>query len=289
MTTVPELALPTAIARDLPRDELLRRLAEAARLIRRRGLVMIHSAGLGHVGGDLSAADIVTVLYLAALHLDPSNPRLADRDRFVMSKGHASGVLYTALASAGFFAPGLLNEYMRPLSPLNGHPDSKKVPGVEANTGPLGHGLPVAVGMAIAGALDGSHRRTFCLVGDGELQEGSNWEALMSAGHRGLDRLTVIVDRNGLQQGAPTEETSGLEPLAAKARAFRWGVTGVDGHDHGALLDLFASLPVEAGRPSFVIAHTHKGYPISFMRDEVKWHNGLPSDEEIAAALEELE
>jgi transketolase len=289
MTTVPELTLPSVISRDLPRDARVRQLADAARLIRRRDLVMIQSAGLGHVGGDLSAADIVTVLYLAVLHVDPSNPLLPGRDRFVMSKGHASGVLYTTLASAGFFAPALLDEYMRPLSALNGHPDRKKVPGVEANTGPLGHGLPVAVGMAIAGALDGSERRTFCLVGDGELQEGSNWEALMSAGHRGLERLTVIVDRNGLQQGAATEETSGLEPLADKARAFRWGVTEVDGHDHGALLDLFESLPVEPGRPSFVIAHTHKGYPISFMRDGVKWHNSLPSDDEIAAALEELE
>ncbi len=288
MTTVPELTLPSAISRDLPRDELLRQLAEAARLIRRRGLLMIQSAGLGHVGGDLSAADIVTVLYLAVLNVDPANPDSVERDRFVMSKGHASGVLYTTLASAGFIDPDLLNEYMRPLSPLNGHPDRKKVPGVEANTGPLGHGLPVSVGMAIAAALDGSQRRTFCLVGDGELQEGSNWEALMSAGHRGLENLTVIVDRNGLQQGATTEQTSGLEPLADKARAFRWGVTEVDGHDHGALLDLFDSLPVEAGRPSFVIAHTHKGYPISFMRDGVKWHNSLPSDEEIVAALEEL-
>lgn len=289
MTTAPEFSLPTIIARELPREELLEQLAEAARLIRRRDLVMIQSAGLGHVGGDLSAADILTVLYLAVLRFDPSNPRLPDRDRFVMSKGHASGVLYTTLASAGFFAPDLLEEYMRPLSPLNGHPDSKKVPGVEANTGPLGHGLPVAVGMAIAAALDGSNRRTFCLIGDGELQEGSNWEALMAAGHRGLDRLTVIVDRNRLQQGAPTEETSGLEPMADKARAFRWGVAEVDGHDHGSLLDLFDNLPVERGRPSFVIAHTHKGYPVSFMRDEVKWHNRTPSDAEIAAALEELE
>jgi transketolase len=289
MTAVPELSLPAVIARDLPRDELLRQLAEAARLIRRRDLVMIQSAGLGHVGGDLSATDIVTVLYMAILHVDPSNPRLPDRDRFVMSKGHASGLLYTTLASCGFFKPDLLREYMRPLSPLSGHPDSKKVPGVEANTGPLGHGLPVAVGIAIAGTLDDSSRQTFCLVGDGELQEGSNWEALMSAGHRGLERLTVIVDRNGLQQGAPTEHTSGLEPLADKARAFRCGVTEVDGHDHSALLDLFESLPVHAGRPSFVIAHTHKGYPVSFMRDEVKWHNSLPSDAEIATALKELE
>lgn len=274
--------------RELPRDELLGQVAEAARLIRRRGLVMIQSADLGHVGGDLSAADILTVLYLAVLRVDPSNPRLPDRDRFVMSRGHASGVLYTALASVGFFARDLLEKYMRPLSPLNGHPDGKKVPGVEANTGSLGHGLPVAVGVAIAD-LDGLERRTFCLVGDGELQEGSNWDALLAAGHRGLERLTVIVDRNGLQQGAPTEQTSGLEPLPDKARAFRWGVTELDGHDHASLLDLFESLPAEAGRPSVVIAHTHKGYPVSFMRDDVKWHNRTQTDPEIATALEELE
>jgi transketolase len=177
---------------------------------------------------------------------------------------------------------------MKPLSPLNGHPDSKKVPGVEANTGPLGHGLPVAVGMAIAAQLDGSPRRTFCLVGDGELQEGSNWEALMAGGHRGLERLCVIVDRNGLQQGAPTEETSRLEPLADKAHAFGWAVAEVPGHDHGAMLDLFERLPVEHGKPSFVIAHTHKGNPVSFMRDRVEWHHKVPSEEQVQAALEEL-
>jgi transketolase len=288
VSIAPDIVLPVVVARDLSREELVHHLADAARLIRRQSLLVVRGAGLGHIGGDLSAADILTVLYLAVLDLDPAAPAAPDRDRFVMSKGHASGLLYTALASRGFFPSELLHEYMKPLSPLNGHPDRKKVPGVEANTGPLGHGLPVAVGMAIAGALDHSTRRTFCLVGDGELQEGSNWEAFMAAGHRGLERLTVIVDRNGLQQGAPTEQTSALEPLRDKLRSFGWGVADVDGHDHGALLDLFTKLPVEAGRPTFVIAHTHKGYPISFMRDQVKWHNGLPSPEEFDAALEEL-
>jgi len=288
MTGTPEAALPGRIDRSLPRAEQLRLLVDGSRLIRRRNLTMIDAARLGHVGGDLSATDIVATLYLAALDFDPSNPKLPDRDRFVMSKGHASGVLYTTLASCGFFDPALLDEYMKPLSPLNGHPDSKRVPGVEANTGPLGHGLPIAVGMAIAAALDGSRRRTFCLVGDGELQEGSNWEALMAGGHRGLERLTVIVDRNGLQQGAPTEETSRLEPLADKARAFNWGACDVDGHDHAALLDLFERLPLEAGKPSFVIAHTHKGNPVTFMRDRVEWHNKVPSAEQIQAAIEEL-
>jgi transketolase len=280
--------LPRRIDRSLPRDEQLRLIADGARLIRRRNLALVKSAGLGHIGGDFSATDIVATLFLAVLDIDPANPQLPERDRFVMSKGHSSGVLYTSLASCGFFDPALLDDYMKPLSPLNGHPDRKRVPGVEANTGPLGHGLPIAVGMAIAGALDGSPRRIFCLVGDGELQEGSNWEALMVGGHRRLDRLTAIVDRNGLQQGATTEETSRLEPLADKARAFGWAVTEVDGHDHAALLDLFEQLPVEAGKPTFVIAHTHKGYPVSFMRDRVEWHHKVPSTEQVAAALQEL-
>jgi len=288
VTTAVRQELPGRVDRTLPRDERVRLIADGARLIRRRNLTLIQSAGLGHVGGDLSAADILATLFLGVLELDPADPKLPERDRFVMSKGHSSGVLYTTLAACGFFDPALLDTYMQPLSPLNGHPDAKKVPGVEANTGPLGHGLPIAVGMAIAARLDGSPRRTFCLVGDGELQEGSNWEALMAAGHRGLDRLCAIVDRNGLQQGAPTEETSRLEPLADKARAFGWAVAEVDGHDHGALLDLFEGLPVEAGKPSFVIAHTHKGNPVSFMRDRVEWHHKVPSAEQVQAALEEL-
>jgi transketolase len=283
------VTLPQRIDRKLPRDERVRLLADAARRIRRRNLALIEGAGLGHVGGDLSATDIVATLFLAVLDIEPSVPKLADRDRFVMSKGHSSGVLYTTLAACGFFEPALLDTYMKPLSPLNGHPDSKKVPGVEANTGPLGHGLPIAVGMAIAARLDASSRRTFCLVGDGELQEGSNWEALMVGGHRGLERLTVIVDRNGLQQGAPTEETSRLEPLADKARAFGCAVVEVDGHDHAVLLDLFERVPVSAGKPTFVIAHTHKGNPVSFMRDRVEWHHKVPSADQVQAALEEMQ
>jgi transketolase len=287
-TATTQEALPRRIDRALPREERVRLIADGARLIRRRNLRLIEAAGVGHIGGDLSATDIVATLLLAVLDVDPANPKLAERDRFVMSKGHSSGVLYTTLAACGFFDAALLETYMQPLSPLNGHPDTKKVPGVEANTGPLGHGLPISVGMAIAARLDRSPRRTFCLVGDGELQEGSNWEALMVGGHRGLDRLTVIVDRNGLQQGAPTEETSRLEPLADKARAFGWAVVEIDGHDHGVLLDLFERLPAEDGKPTFVIAHTHKGNPVSFMRDRVEWHHKIPSAEQVQAALEEL-
>jgi transketolase len=280
--------LPVRLDRSLDRDALVAGLREAASLIRRRDLELVQAAGLGHVGGDLSAADIVATLYLAVLNVDPEHPDDPDRDRFVMSKGHSSGVLYISLASAGFFDPALLDTYMAPLSVLNGHPDRKAIPGVEANTGPLGHGLPVAVGMAIAAELDRSQRRVFCLTGDGELQEGSNWEAMAAAGHRGLERLTVIVDRNGLQQGATTEETNRLEPLADRARAFGWAVDEVDGHDYGGLLDLFHRLPLEAGKPSFVIARTHKGRGVSFMEDRVEWHHRVPTAAEVDAAIEEL-
>jgi transketolase len=270
------------------RADQVAQLAEGARVIRRRNIELVRTAGNGHIGGDFSAADLLATLYLAVLDVDPDNPTAPGRDRFVMSKGHSSGVLYTTLAARGFFDSALLDEYMKPLSPLNGHPDRKKVLGVEANTGPLGHGLPIAVGIAIASRLHPAHWRTYCLVGDGELQEGSNWEALMVAGHRGLDSLTAIVDRNGLQQGAATEETSRLEPLAEKAAAFGWAVAEVDGHDHRALLDLFQSLPIEPGKPSFVIAHTHKGNPISFMRDRVEWHHKVPSADQMQTALTEL-
>jgi transketolase len=177
---------------------------------------------------------------------------------------------------------------MQPLSPLNGHPDRTKVPGVEASTGPLGHGLPIAVGMALASKLDGAAWRTFVLTGDGELQEGSNWEAIMAAAHFQLDHLTAIVDRNGLQQGDATARTIGLEPLAARWRAFGWAVLEVDGHDPARLMEAFDTLPLEAGRPTCLIARTHKGRGVSFIEDRVEWHHRVPTDAELAAAVAEL-
>ena len=177
---------------------------------------------------------------------------------------------------------------MAPLSRLNGHPDRNKVPGVETNTGPLGHGLPVAVGMALAARMDASTRRTYVLTGDGELQEGSIWEAAMAAGHFGLDNLVAIVDRNGLQQGDATENTIGLEPLAERWRAFGWAVREVDGHNHADLLALFDALPFESGRPNLIIAHTHKGRGVSFMTDRAEWHHKIPDAAEYTAARREL-
>ena len=260
-----------------------------AKAIRRRNVEIVHAAGLGHIGGDLSAADILATLYLGVLRVDPDHPDDPERDRYIQSKGHASGVLYTTLAAAGFIPGEMLDTYMADGSPLNGHPDRNKVPGVETNTGPLGHGLPVGVGTAIAAKLDGSPRRTFVLCGDGELQEGSNWEAIMAAGHRGLDNLIAIVDRNGLQQGARTEATNGLDPLDKKFEAFGWEVRTIDGNDVDALLATFNAVPFAQGRPSCVIARTVKGRGVSFIEDRVEGHHKVPSAEQTARAREELD
>jgi len=263
-------------------------LQKHAKHIRRRDLEMIHTAGLGHIGGDLSSTDILTTLYFGVLHIDPANPTDPQRDRFILSKGHGAGLLYTTLAEAGFIPHEQLSTFMKPLSKLNGHPDRNKVAGVETNTGPLGHGLPVAVGTALAAKLQNAAWRTFVLTGDGELQEGSMWEASMAAAHYNLDNLTMIVDRNGLQQGDTTERTMHLDPLDEKFRAFGWAVREVDGHDYEALLQLFAALPFESGKPSCIIAHTHKGQGVSFMRDRVEWHHKVPNRDELERALSEL-
>ncbi|MFD6170983.1 transketolase [Streptomyces coeruleorubidus] len=274
--------------RAAPPAERAARLRELAYSIRRSDLEMIGRAGQGHIGGDFSAADIVTVLYFAVLDVRPEEPEWAERDRFVLSKGHAAGILYAALAHAGFFPEAELTTFLEPLSSLNGHPNRRKVPGVETNTGPLGHGFPVAVGMAVAAKLDGSSRRTYVLTGDGELQEGSNWEAAMSASQQRLGRLTVIVDRNRFQQGAATEETSGLDPLDAKWASFGFDVRAVDGHDHGALYQALSEERSLDDRPLCLIADTIKGKGVSFIEDRVEWHHKVPTAEQTAAALEEL-
>jgi transketolase len=264
-------------------------LHRRATRIRLRDLRMVHEAGLGHLGGEFSAIDILTTLYFGILRIDPGRPDAPDRDRFVLSKGHSAAALYVTLAEAGFFDPVELSTFQAPLSRLGGHPDRTKVPGIETNTGPLGHGLPVAVGIALAARMAAADWRTWVLTGDGELQEGSIWEAAMAASHLELDGLTVIVDRNRLQQGDQTESTVRLEPLADKWRAFGWSVREVDGHDHAQLLEMFRAAPFEVGRPSCVIAHTHKGHPVSFMSDQVGWHHRVPTDAEYQLATAELE
>jgi transketolase len=268
------------------RSQLPAALEEMSSHIRLRIVETIGNAGLGHIGGDLSVTDILVTLFGAVLNVDPEQPRTPDRDRFVLSKGHCSVALYCTLARCGFFPEAELASFAAPLSALNGHPDRRKVPGVETNTGPLGHGFPVAVGCALAGKLAGRSWRTAVVLGDGELQEGSNWEAAMTASHYGLSGLLAVVDRNRLQQGARTEETKALEPLADKWAAFGWEVRQADGHDHAALLDAFRES--SAGQPVVVIARTVKGKGVSFMEDRVEWHHKVPDRRQLAEATEEL-
>jgi len=263
-------------------------LSLLANQIRQRGLTMIHQAGLGHSGGDLSAADILAALYFGLLRVDPARPDHPCRDRFVLSKGHCAASLYATLAMAGFIAAEELETFAAPESRLSGHPNRRYLPGVEANTGPLGHGLPIAVGAALAAKMDGAAWRTYVLTGDGELQEGSNWEAAMAAAHYRLDNLTLIVDRNHLQQGGATNDIMGVDPLEQKWRAFGWSVCSVDGHDHASLLDALDGAPLKAGKPCCVIAETHKGQGVSFIRDQAGWHHRVPTDAELSAALAEL-
>lgn len=261
-------------------------LREMAQSVRRDDLQMVHRARLGHIGGDFSVIDILVTLYAAVLNVDPARPAAAERDRLVLSKGHTAGALYATLARCGFFARHELETFASPQSALNGHPNRTKVPGVETNTGPLGHGFPVAVGIALSARLQASPRRTFVVLGDGELQEGSNWEAAMTASHHGLSSLFAIVDRNRLQQGARTEETKQLEPLAAKWASFGWEVREVDGHDHAQLLEEFRRPGTT--RPVCVIAHTVKGKGVSFMEDRAEWHHKVPSAEQVEIAVREL-
>lgn len=271
------------------REELITRAAEAARQIRIQDLKLVHHAGAGHIGGDFSAIDILATLYGSVLNITPETVNHPERDRFILSKGHVAGALYTTLAAFGFLPVEDLSTFLKPLSALNGHPNRNKVKGIEANTGPLGHGLPIAVGHALSAKLDVSLRRTYVLTGDGELQEGSNWEAMMAASQYELDRLTVIVDRNRLQQGATTRETNDLDPLDQKAAAFGFAVVEVNGHDHGELFDVLSAVPFRPGKPTFVIAHTHKGHPISYMSNNVAWHHKVPSQDQLHQALDELE
>jgi transketolase len=250
-------------------------------------LRVIKQARAGHTGGDLSSIDILNVLYNNILNVSPDSFTDPNRDRYVQSKGHCVEALYTVLADRGFFPPEELDTLGKFGSRLIGHP-TRDVPGIEHNTGALGHGLAVAVGMALAAKLDRRSYRVFTLLGDGELDEGSNWEASLAAAHYRLDNLTVIIDRNGLQITGPTETVNPLEPLADKFRAFGYAVREVDGNDTRALMDLFGQAPFETGKPNLIIAHTVKGKGISFIERSHKWHHRVPNDDEYDSALREL-
>ena len=251
-------------------------------------LRIIKQARAGHTGGDLSSIDILNVLYNHVLNVSPQTFSDPNHDRYVQSKGHCVEALYTVLADRGFFPLEDLDTLCQYQSRYIGHP-TRSVPGIEQNTGALGHGLAVAVGMALAAKLDGRSFRVFTLTGDGELDEGSNWEASLAAAHYHLDNLTVIVDRNGLQITGPTESVQPLEPLADKFRAFGYAVREGNGNDTQVLVDLFARLPFEAGKPNLVLANTVKGKGVSFIENARQWHHRVPSNEEYDNALRELD
>jgi len=244
-------------------------------------------AGAGHTGGSLSCVDILNVLYNRVLRVSPETFRDPKRDRYVQSKGHSVEALYVVLADRGFFPKSDLETLCGYRSPFVGHP-TRKVPGIEMNTGALGHGLPICVGMALAGKMDRAPYRVFTLLGDGELAEGSNWEAAMAAAHYKLDNLTAILDHNTLQITGHTCDVCSNEPVDEKFRAFGWEVRIVDGHDLAALTNALTG-PQEAGKPTCVIANTVKGRGVSFMEGVVRWHHGVPSDEEYQQAVAELE
>ena len=263
------------------------RTEDLATRIRGHALRMVHRAKASHIGSALSISDILAVLYGGVLTVDPSNPRHAERDRFILSKGHACVAVYAALAERGFFPFADLETYGREFSVFMNH-ISHRVPGVEFSTGSLGHGLPFGTGKAFAARRGQRGWRTFVLLSDGELGEGSNWEAMMFAAHHGLDNLVAVIDYNKLQSLTTVAETLRVEPLADKIRAFGWAVREVDGHDHDALRDALGSVAWEAGRPSALIAHTVKGKGVSFMENSVDWHYRSPSAEQLEAALGEL-
>lgn len=263
-------------------------LEENARCLRRHIIRMTAQAGSGHPGGSLSAADLVSALYFHELNLDPQRPDWPDRDRFVLSKGHAAPVLYAALAERGFFPVSELDSLRRLSSRLQGHPDMRKLPGVEISSGSLGQGLSVANGMALAGRLDQRPYRVYVMLGDGENEEGQIWEAAMLAAHYRLDNLLAIVDCNGLQIDGPITEVLSPEPLDAKWRAFGWAVEQVDGHDMEQILAAFARARRRLGQPTVVLARTIKGKGCSFMEHAVGWHGTAPNPAQAEQALAEL-
>lgn len=251
-------------------------------------LEIIHRGGAGHTAGSLSCIDILNVLYNHVMNITPENFHDTNRDHYIQSKGHSVEALYTVLADQGFYPTSqLMDNLNQAHTHFVGHP-TRKVPGVEHNTGALGHGLSVAVGLALAGKLDERDYRVFTLLGDGELAEGSSWEAAMTAAHYKLDNLIVIVDRNTLQITGRTEEVNALEPLADKFTAFGFAVQEVDGNDVEALATTLDTVPFQTGKPSLVLAKTVKGKGVSFMEDVKTWHHKVPSDEQLATALNEL-
>lgn len=263
-------------------------LDSKANLIRRHIIKMTYAAQSGHPGGSLSYADVITALFFKIMKHNPEDPSWEDRDKFVLSKGHAAPAYYAALAETGYFPVDELMTLRKLGSHLQGHPCPMKTPGVEISTGSLGQGLSVANGMALASKLDRRQTRIFCLLGDGELQEGQNWEAAMLASHYKLDNITAFIDRNKMQIDGPTEQIMSLEPLGDKWRAFGWNVIEINGHDMRQILEACEKATQVMGKPTMIIAHTIKGKGVSFMEGAIAFHGKAPNADEYRTALREL-
>ena len=264
-------------------------LQKVANEVRKGIITSVHAAKAGHPGGSLSAADIFTDLYFEEMNVDPKDPKKADRDRFVLSKGHTAPGLYSALAQKGYFPVEDLETLRHLGSYLQGHPDMKHIPGVDMSSGSLGQGISAAVGMAIAGKMDNADYRVYTLLGDGEIQEGQVWEASMMAGFRKLDNLVVIVDNNNLQIDGAIDEVCSPYPIDKKFEAFNFHVINIDGNDFDQIDAAFKEAKATKGMPTAIIAHTVKGKGVSFMENQVGWHGTAPNDEQYAVAMEELE
>jgi transketolase len=264
-------------------------LEKMAVQIRRNILRLMKAGRMGHIGGALSSADILAALYFKILRVDPQNPNWPQRDRFVLSAGHKCLALYATLAEKGFFNHTVLDTYGGLCSRLGGHPDMYKVPGVETNTGALGHGLSIAGGMAMGLKMDGLDARVYVIMGDGELAEGSNWEAAAAASHHKLDNLLVFVDRNRLQISGPTVEVMSYEPLDKRWRAFGWSVREIDGHNLEEIVENATDIPFEKGKPSVIIANTVKSKGLSFAENKVDYHYWKATDEDLKIAERELD
>lgn len=262
---------------------------ERARHLRRNIVRMLTEAGSGHPGGSLSIVDILNVLYFETMHIDPQNPKMENRDRFVLSKGHAAPALYATLQGRGYFAEEELLKLRKTGAILQGHPDMKKIPGVDMSTGSLGQGLSAANGMALGAKLDKAPWRVYVICGDGEIQEGQIWEAAMSAAHYHLDNVTVFVDCNGLQIDGTNDEVMTVRPVGDKFKAFGWNVIEIDGHDYDAIRGAIAAGKSVKDKPTAIISHSVKGKGVSFMENQVGWHGKAPSQEQCKKALKELE
>ncbi len=263
-------------------------LENIARDVRIKILRMLAGAGSGHTGGSLSAVDIAVAIYFSKMNFKPDDPLWDGRDRFILSKGHAAPLLYVIMAEAGYFPMDTLDSLRTIESPLQGHPCCKSLPGVEVSTGSLGQGLSVANGMALGLRLDKNPAKVYCVLGDGEIQEGQVWEAAMSAAHYKLDKLCAVIDNNGLQIDGPVEKVMGIEPLKDKWKAFGWHVIECDGHDIGKLLYALDKAEQTSGKPTMIIANTIKGKGVSIFEGKVEFHGTVPNSEELETALKEL-